>query len=50
MSLREACSNGAEGVVIWGASADVNTKEKCQVVRDYLTKTLGPIVLKIREE
>lgn len=49
MSLREACKNGAEGVIIWGASADVNSKDKCQAVRDYLKKTLGPLVLKIRK-
>uniref|UniRef100_A0A146KZS6 Hyaluronidase n=3 Tax=Lygus hesperus TaxID=30085 RepID=A0A146KZS6_LYGHE len=35
---------GAKGVVIWGASRDVNSKEKCEALVDYVEKVLGPAV------
>lgn len=39
---------GAKGVVIWGASRDVNTKEKCQELADYVETVLGPAVQQAR--
>lgn len=35
---------GAAGVIIWGASNDVNTKQKCQSLDEYVRKILGPTV------
>lgn len=34
---------GAAGIIIWGASNDVNTKQKCQSLDEFARKTLGPI-------
>lgn len=33
------------GAIIWGASNNVNTKEKCEKLLDYLNSTLGPALL-----
>ncbi|XP_019631126.1 PREDICTED: hyaluronidase-1-like isoform X3 [Branchiostoma belcheri] len=41
-SIQEAAGQGSAGVVIWGASADVNSKENCVSLRDYVTSTFGP--------
>lgn len=38
---------GADGVVIWGATKDVNTREKCLAMLDYLQTDLGPTVLSV---
>ncbi|XP_044763612.1 hyaluronidase-like [Coccinella septempunctata] len=34
-----------DGVIIWGSSNDVNTKEKCRVLYNYLSDILGPILI-----
>ncbi|XP_025412486.1 hyaluronidase-like isoform X2 [Sipha flava] len=34
--------NDASGVIIWGASNDVNSERKCKAMHNYLTGVLGP--------
>ncbi|XP_026807100.1 hyaluronidase-like [Rhopalosiphum maidis] len=34
--------NDASGVIIWGASNDVNSEKKCKAMHNYLTGVLGP--------
>lgn len=34
--------NDASGVIIWGASNDVNSERKCKAMLNYLTGVLGP--------
>lgn len=46
-SLQIPKREGADGVVIWGASNDLNTKEKCLSVQDYVNRILGPMVQKV---
>ncbi|XP_017783797.1 PREDICTED: hyaluronidase A-like [Nicrophorus vespilloides] len=33
-----------DGVIIWGSSNDVNSKEKCQRLYNYIEKVLGPTI------
>nr|BAF93867.1 hyaluronidase [Anoplius samariensis] len=40
---------GAHGAIIWGSSDDVNTKEKCQKLKEYLNDVMGPIIVKVRK-
>jgi hypothetical protein len=35
---------GAKGVVIWGSTGDLSTKEKCERFSKYVTNTLGPVI------
>ncbi|XP_075238495.1 hyaluronidase-like [Lycorma delicatula] len=42
--------NGAVGAIIWGATNDVNSKEKCGAVYDYLQRILGPTVRLIKKK
>ncbi|XP_066295987.1 hyaluronidase-1-like isoform X2 [Branchiostoma lanceolatum] len=46
-SIQEPAGQGSAGVVIWGAWADVNTKENCLILRDYVTTTFGPFAKKM---
>lgn len=46
--LRRPLSRGCRGVVIWGASNDVNTREKCQALARYLDEVIGPTVLEMK--
>lgn len=46
-SLAVPRSQGADGVVVWGATKDVNTKERCLAMLDYLNNHLGPTALKV---
>eukprot|EP00058_Branchiostoma_floridae_P028473 XP_002613964.1 hypothetical protein BRAFLDRAFT_67473 [Branchiostoma floridae] len=41
-SIQEPAGQGSAGVVIWGAWEDVNSKENCLILRDYVTTTFGP--------
>ncbi|XP_076763693.1 hyaluronidase [Xylocopa sonorina] len=43
-TLRKISDLGADGVVIWGSSSDINTQQKCQRFKEYLNDDLGPIV------
>lgn len=36
------------GYIIWGASNDFTTKEKCQSVLTYLLQVIGPTIQKVR--
>lgn len=39
---------GGDGVILWGSSSDLNTKEKCQNFLKYLDTTMGPIVQSVQ--
>lgn len=47
-TLRKISDLGADGLIIWGSSDDINTKEKCLRLNEYLANVLGPIVTGIR--
>lgn len=47
-TLRKISELGADGLIIWGSSNDINTKEKCLRFREYLNNDLGPIVDRAR--
>ncbi|CAH1263425.1 HYAL1 [Branchiostoma lanceolatum] len=49
-SIQEAAGQGSAGVVIWGASADVNSKENCLSLRDYVTTTFGPFAKEMMKQ
>lgn len=46
-SLAVPRRQGADGVVVWGATKDVNTRDKCLAMLDYLETHLGPTVLSV---
>uniref|UniRef100_A0A1B6CQB0 Hyaluronidase n=2 Tax=Clastoptera arizonana TaxID=38151 RepID=A0A1B6CQB0_9HEMI len=37
---------GADGIIIWGSSNDLNNLERCKMFDDYVRKTIGPIAKK----
>ncbi|CAH1400109.1 unnamed protein product [Nezara viridula] len=41
---------GCKGAVIWGASRDVNSREKCIALQSYLDEVIGPAVKDLHEE
>ncbi|XP_012274527.1 hyaluronidase-like [Orussus abietinus] len=47
--LREIENLGANGVIIWGSSNDLNNRTKCQDFRDYLNNVLGPIAKRLKD-
>nr|E0XKJ9.1 RecName: Full=Hyaluronidase Tab y 2.0101; AltName: Full=Allergen Tab a 2; AltName: Allergen=Tab y 2.0101; Flags: Precursor [Tabanus yao]ADM18346.1 putative Tab y 2 allergen [Tabanus yao] len=40
--------NGADGVIIWGSSFDLNSKEKCAKFLDYLREVLWPVIDEVK--
>lgn len=42
--LKAPRDRGCTGVVIWGASKDVNTEAKCLALASYLENVIGPAV------
>lgn len=36
------------GFIVWGASNDFTSKEKCQTVLRYLNTVLGPTVVRVK--
>ncbi|XP_054267057.1 hyaluronidase Tab y 2.0101-like [Macrosteles quadrilineatus] len=40
---------GADGVIVWGATKDVNTAHKCSAMLDYLQTHLGPTVKHLQQ-
>lgn len=40
---------GADGLILWGSSDDINTKQKCVQFKEYVNNELGPIVDRIRQ-
>lgn len=49
VTLRKISDLGADGLIIWGSSDDINTREKCQQLNEYLANVLGPIVTRIKQ-
>ncbi|XP_066597409.1 hyaluronidase-like isoform X2 [Prorops nasuta] len=49
-SMKKIADLGADGFIVWGSSMDVNTKEKCEKLYNYLLKVLGPAASKIKRE
>ncbi|XP_026668165.1 hyaluronidase-like [Ceratina calcarata] len=47
-TLRKISDLGADGLIIWGSSNDINTKQKCLQFREYLNNDLGPVVDRIK--
>lgn len=45
--LAQAAAVGAHGVVIWGSSASVSSKDRCQNLKQYILNTLGPAAEKV---
>lgn len=35
---------GADGVIIWGSSHDVDSAKQCSRLSDYVEKVIGPIL------
>nr|ACD61711.1 hyaluronidase [Orancistrocerus drewseni] len=46
-TFKEILFNDGEGIIIWGSSADVDSRSKCKSLRSYLTTVLGPIALAV---
>lgn len=44
MMLSEPFARNFSGVIMWGSSANVNTRERCLKLKDYLDKYMGPLV------
>ncbi|XP_055598238.1 hyaluronidase Tab y 2.0101-like [Uranotaenia lowii] len=39
---------GSDGVILWGSSYDLNTREKCFEFKNYMDNTLGPILVSLQ--
>uniref|UniRef100_A0A182P9A8 Hyaluronidase n=1 Tax=Anopheles epiroticus TaxID=199890 RepID=A0A182P9A8_9DIPT len=37
-------STGSDGIILWGSSFDLNTRQKCTSFKAYLDSTLGPVL------
>uniref|UniRef100_A0A182WF75 Hyaluronidase n=1 Tax=Anopheles minimus TaxID=112268 RepID=A0A182WF75_9DIPT len=35
---------GSDGIILWGSSFDLNTRQKCTSFKAYLDSTLGPVL------
>ncbi|XP_030755052.1 hyaluronidase A-like isoform X1 [Sitophilus oryzae] len=46
-TLTVLASYDIDGVVMWGASADVNSKANCLRLYDYVDKVLGPMIVRV---
>ncbi|XP_046715721.1 hyaluronidase-5-like [Silurus meridionalis] len=46
-TVGESAALGASGVVLWGASADYNSKSSCEALAAYLPSTLNPYVVNV---
>ncbi|KAF7270467.1 hyaluronidase A-like [Rhynchophorus ferrugineus] len=46
-TLTVLASYEIEGVVMWGASADVNSKTNCLKLYDYVDNVLGPMIYRV---
>lgn len=49
-SFKITKKKGAKGVIIWGATNDVNDRMKCAAVLDYLQRILGPTLQKFKKK
>lgn len=41
--------NGSDGIILWGSSEDVNTKDNCEKFKKYIDDILGPILKSIQK-
>lgn len=48
-AFKTIIAGGAEGVILWGSSHDLNSKSKCQNFSSYLSTVLGPVVRSFAE-
>ncbi|KAI4872136.1 hypothetical protein NFI96_031082 [Prochilodus magdalenae] len=46
-TVGESAALGASGAVLWGASADYNSKASCEALAAYLPSTLNPYVVNV---
>lgn len=46
--LAQAASAGSSGAVIWGASATLRSREKCELLEKYVNDILGPSVVTVK--
>ena len=47
--MKEVVKNGADGVIIWGANSDVDSKVNCERLKSYLKNILSPAIEQVRE-
>ncbi|XP_065073628.1 hyaluronidase Tab y 2.0101-like [Ochlerotatus camptorhynchus] len=40
---------GSDGVILWGSSYDLNSKQKCTSFKTYMDTTLGPILQSLQQ-
>lgn len=41
-------STGSDGIILWGSSFDLNSRQKCSDFKTYLETTLGPVLSNLR--
>ena len=46
-SLQLSIDQGVSGVILWGSSASLSSKGKCQALSNYMRETFGPYTQKI---
>ncbi|KAL7286434.1 hypothetical protein TKK_0019382 [Trichogramma kaykai] len=49
-TIMEISRRGADGMILWGSSADLDTEAKCNDFRDYLHEVLGPTLLRVQRQ
>lgn len=47
--LAQTAASGSDGAVIWGASASVSSKQKCENLKNYITDVIGPAAKKVSQ-
>lgn len=47
--FRAIKEGGADGIILWGASEDVSSRNKCAMFRQYVLDTLGPAAATVIE-
>ncbi|XP_058794315.1 hyaluronidase-like isoform X2 [Phymastichus coffea] len=47
-TVTEIARSGADGLILWGSSADLDSRSKCEGFADYLEKSLGPALERAR--
>ncbi|XP_050554222.1 uncharacterized protein LOC118279116 isoform X2 [Spodoptera frugiperda] len=50
VALNTFYKSNASGFIIWGSSNDVNTVDKCNKLREYVTSVLGPAIAKYTKQ
>ncbi|KAJ8686578.1 hypothetical protein QAD02_022372 [Eretmocerus hayati] len=49
-TISEIAKRGANGVIIWGSSNDVDSESKCYSFHEYFMQTLGPTLKRLQRE